>query len=74
MSMHLLSTSDTNDSTTGLRLLASYESGSVMMWEYKNTNKPKSIEGIGWERLWTVKLHVESGLTSCFSSLFFHAR
>ncbi|EIM90838.1 WD40 repeat-like protein [Stereum hirsutum FP-91666 SS1] len=67
MSMHLLPTSNTDDNISSLRLLASYESGSVMMWEYKNTSKPKSIEGIGWECLWTVKLHVESVMAMALS-------
>lgn len=35
-----------------------------MLWEYKNIDRPKSIEGIGWKHLWTVKLHVESGSVS----------
>ncbi|KAI0703464.1 WD40 repeat-like protein [Cytidiella melzeri] len=61
MCMHLfeaqhLNTSDQNQ----LRLLCGYENGSVMMWGYTKKDKPKSVEGVGWDLLWNAKLHVES--------------
>ena len=44
-----------------LRLLCAYENGGVTMWGYANLNRPTSVEGFGWEHIWTVKLHVETG-------------
>ena len=44
------------------RLLCSYENGSVTMWGYTQRDREISIEGIGWESVWTVKKHVESGM------------
>ncbi|KAI0045871.1 WD40 repeat-like protein [Auriscalpium vulgare] len=63
MSMHLLpesSASELSEKTTkGLRLLTSYENGSVAMWQY-TAERARSIEGLGWERIWTCKIHVET--------------
>ena len=42
-------------------LITSYENGSVKLWRYRNIEKERSIEGFGWECLWSFKLHVESG-------------
>ena len=36
------------------------EDGGVTLWAYTNTEKELSIEGIGWDALWTSKLHVEA--------------
>ncbi|CCM03104.1 uncharacterized protein FIBRA_05224 [Fibroporia radiculosa] len=44
-----------------LRLLCAYENGSVTSWGYMRTDKETSVEGVGWEAIWSVKLHVESG-------------
>ncbi|KAL6299266.1 WD-40 repeat-containing protein [Sparassis latifolia] len=61
MSMHLFEVAHPSISDrTQLRLLCAYENGSVAMWEYIRTDKETSIEGIGWERVWEVKLHVET--------------
>ncbi|EMD34181.1 hypothetical protein CERSUDRAFT_98111 [Gelatoporia subvermispora B] len=49
------------------RLLCAYESGGVTMWAYTRTDRATSIEGIGWESLWTVKLHVESVMAMAVS-------
>jgi ASTRA-associated protein 1 len=43
-----------------LCLLLAYENGSVSL-AVNNQATEKSIEGRGWNRLWTVKSHVESG-------------
>jgi hypothetical protein len=43
-----------------LRLLCAYENGSVALRRYARTDKLTSVEGIGWEVIWSVKLHVES--------------
>jgi ASTRA-associated protein 1 len=78
MSMHLFthtptlpqaSSADNQDSR--IQLLSAYENGSVTLWRYTRTDKLTSVEGIGWEALWSVKLHVESGLPFRFSSRTF---
>ena len=51
----------TSNSHRGLSLISSYENGSVKLWKYRNVAKERSIEGIGWECVWSSKLHVESG-------------
>jgi len=63
MSMHLLkfSGSATRMANRTLSLITSYENGSVKLWRYRNIEKERSIEGLGWECLWSFKLHVESG-------------
>ncbi|KAF7791680.1 hypothetical protein EIP86_002703 [Pleurotus ostreatoroseus] len=62
MSMHLFQHPHPHASgQTQLRLLCCYENGGVTLWAYTNQNKPTSIEGIGWERLWTTKAHNETG-------------
>ncbi|KAI9000630.1 WD-40 repeat-containing protein [Trametes punicea] len=61
MSMHLSSVPHPHAAGRArLRLLCGYENGSVTMWEYVRKDKEVSIEGMGWESLWTVRLHVES--------------
>jgi hypothetical protein len=69
--MHLL---PVHGSTTGmvekaLSLIAAYENGSVKLWRYRNVEKERSIEGVGWECLWSSKLHVESGEQNLTRSL-----
>lgn len=61
MSMQLLYGPPPDDSSKKqLRLLCAYENGSVTLRQYTRGDQP-SIEGIGWESVWTAKLHVESG-------------
>src|SRR4051794_6753688 len=51
-----------------LRLLAGYENGSVTLWQKNATDRDRTVEGRGWDSIWSVKLHVESGtfsLTGC---------
>ena len=64
--MHLLKPSDgaTRMADRVLSLITSYENGSVKLWRYRNVEKERSIEGLGWECLWSFKLHVESGKRS----------
>lgn len=68
MSMHLyLSGTESGQGTlptTNLRLLCAYESGSVILWKYTRKEKVKSVQGAGWEMVWNVKLHAESGTWS----------
>jgi hypothetical protein len=45
-----------------LRTLCGYESGEVTLRRYARTDKYTSVEGAGWEVIWNVKLHVESGV------------
>lgn len=62
MSMHMSEAANSHISgRTQLRLLCAYENGSMTMWAYTRTDKETSVEGVGWESLWTVRLHVESG-------------
>ena len=55
MALHLFHKSD------DLHLLSAYESGEVALRRCVAATD-KTIEGIGWERLWITKLHVESGV------------
>ncbi|EPQ52637.1 WD-40 repeat-containing protein [Gloeophyllum trabeum ATCC 11539] len=55
MSMHLFLT-DTGE----LRILLGYENGAVTMWRYSRTDNETSVEGVGWESIWSHKLHLES--------------
>ena len=43
-----------------LRLLCAYESGGVTLRRYSRTDKRTSVEGLGWDAVWDVKLHAES--------------
>jgi hypothetical protein len=63
MSVHLLPAPSgaSKMAHRALSLLASYENGSVKLWRYHNIEKERSIEGVGWECIWSLKLHVESG-------------
>lgn len=66
MSMHLLNPSGgaARMADRVLSLITSYENGSVKLWRYRDVEKERSIEGLGWECLWSFKLHVESGKRS----------
>ena len=55
MALHLFRKSD------DLHLLSAYESGEVALRRCVAATD-KTIEGIGWERLWITKLYVESGV------------
>ena len=64
MSMHLFPAPPggaTKSADRALSLLVSYENGGVKLWRYRNVEKERSIEGVGWECVWSLKLHVESG-------------
>jgi ASTRA-associated protein 1 len=70
MSMHLLPARGSNATTVAdraLSLIASYENGSVKLWRYREVDRERSIEGVGWQCVWSLKLHVESG---AFHTLF----
>ena len=45
----------------GLHLLSAYESGDVCLRLRTASDAEKTIEGRGWQLLWKVKNHVESG-------------
>ncbi|KAF8896230.1 WD-40 repeat-containing protein [Infundibulicybe gibba] len=63
MSLHLYRTSPASPSSSTaseLRLLTAYESGTVILRKYSRTDKPKSVEGLGWDVIWNVRVHVES--------------
>lgn len=56
-----------------LSLLTAYENGSVVLREYIRKDKEVSIEGEGWDVIWTSKLHVESSMCHSSSSAVFNA-
>ncbi|PAV16243.1 WD-40 repeat-containing [Pyrrhoderma noxium] len=60
MALHLFRKSD------DLHLLSAYESGEVALRRCVAATD-KTIEGIGWERLWITKLHVESVMSMAVS-------
>ncbi|TFK27190.1 WD-40 repeat-containing protein [Coprinopsis marcescibilis] len=62
MSLHLYSNSETAsvNSPTSLRLLCAYENGSVALRKYTRDYQLKSVEGKGWDIIWTHKAHVET--------------
>jgi ASTRA-associated protein 1 len=54
MSMHLFYGSPSEQTSRKLlRLLCGYENGSVTLREYRHDVDKPSIEGIGWDVLWT---------------------
>ncbi|KAI0300842.1 WD-40 repeat-containing protein [Russula brevipes] len=69
MSMHLLPASGgaTRLADRAISLLTSYENGSVKLWRYCKIEKERSIEGVGWECVWSFKLHVESVMATTVS-------
>lgn len=72
MSIHLFENRVSESATSQLRLLAAYESGTVTLFHYEQTEQNTSIEGIGWECVWSTKQHVESGkLFASFSDCVF---
>lgn len=70
MSMHLFYGDRSSErDQSQLRLLCAYENGSVTLCGYQHDEHRPSIEGLGWDTLWSVKLHVESGELSPASLL-----
>lgn len=61
MSMHIFRGPSEDAGHEQLRLLCAYENGSVTLRGYRHDDQRPSIEGVGWDTLWSVKLHVESG-------------
>lgn len=62
MSLHLFATPRTSSSENVLQLLCAFENGSVALSRFNSSGKQTSVEGVGWEAIWSVKLHVESGI------------
>jgi len=69
MSMHLFNASGgaTRAEDRALSLITSYENGCVKLWRYRNVEKEQSIEGVGWECLWSSRQHVESVMATAIS-------
>ncbi|PCH42454.1 WD-40 repeat-containing protein [Wolfiporia cocos MD-104 SS10] len=68
MSLHLFQVPHPEVSgRSQLRMLCAYENGGVTAYAYKRTDKETSVEGIGWETLWNVKLHVETVMAMAVS-------
>lgn len=63
MSMHVFSVQHPSSSSKSqLRVLTGYENGGICLWAYFGQPDAVTIEGQGWEALWQVKPHVESGM------------
>jgi len=61
MSMHLFEHAHPNlPDRTQLRLLCAYENGSVTMFGYTRKDRETSVEGIGWDTIWSIRTHLES--------------
>lgn len=61
MSIHLLGNSEP---ALTPRALVSYEDGSVALYARgQDHSMGKTIEGIGWEQVWSCRHHTESGTT-----------
>jgi len=71
MSLHLHRTPHPpTSSATELRILMAFEAGNVECWAFRPTHgKPHLVEGIGWEKLWNVRFHAESGSSLRVSDL-----
>ncbi|KAH9856558.1 WD-40 repeat-containing protein [Lenzites betulinus] len=72
MSMHLSSAPHPHTAAAGrarLRLLCGYENGSVTLWGRADAaaEREVSVEGMGWDALWSVRLHVESVMAMAVS-------
>ncbi|KAH7915635.1 WD40-repeat-containing domain protein [Hygrophoropsis aurantiaca] len=73
MSMHLFQPDGTSQPSSSssneqnLRILCAYENGSVILRKYTTPGKKTSVEGIGWEAIWSHKLHVESVMSMTIS-------
>ena len=78
MSLHLFTVpreqsvpSSSSKLTDELRLLCAYENGGVTLRRYAQPEKHKSVEGVGWEIMWSIKLHVESSMLFHWNAPFF---
>ncbi|TFK40280.1 WD-40 repeat-containing protein [Crucibulum laeve] len=60
MSLHLFFVLREASSTYDLRILCAYENGGLTLRRYDRADKEKSVQGTGWEVLWTRKSHVEA--------------
>ncbi|KDN49880.1 hypothetical protein RSAG8_01945, partial [Rhizoctonia solani AG-8 WAC10335] len=54
MSLHIFQTE------TYMHILAAYESGTVTLWTRSLSDNARSIEGNGWNNVWSVKNHLEA--------------
>lgn len=65
MSIHLfyppadLSLPSTSNASP-IHLICAYEDGGVILRKYTQTDRLKSVQGVGWEAIWSVKLHTET--------------
>ena len=63
MSLHLFQTTaslSSSTTTSNLRLLCAYEHGGVILRQCTAPVGQKTVEGKGWEVVWTSKVHAES--------------
>jgi hypothetical protein len=74
MSLHLFDSPTFSEATsskrsTELRLLCAYENGSVELRRFSRKDKQTSVEGQGWDSIWSIKLHVEASESSYLSTI-----
>ncbi|KAL1744455.1 WD40-repeat-containing domain protein [Schizophyllum fasciatum] len=60
MSLHLFRSARESSFSSELRLLCAYENGGVTLRRCTRPFGEKTVEGKGWEVIWTSKVHVES--------------
>ncbi|KAH8831761.1 WD-40 repeat-containing protein [Flagelloscypha sp. PMI_526] len=65
MSLHLF---PEDQDSKSLRLLAAYEFGGLILRQYNSGTKEKSVEGKGWDVVWSQKPHVDSVMAMSVSS------
>jgi hypothetical protein len=63
MGLHLFTFHSDHNGTQELRILCAYENGGVTLRKYARINQSTSVEGEGWEVLWTSKLHAETSVS-----------
>jgi ASTRA-associated protein 1 len=61
MAHHLYQSSVPDLTDLQLRLLAAFEDGHVALFARTDTFRSRSVEGMGWDTLWSIEVHVESG-------------
>jgi hypothetical protein len=71
MSLHLF----VSPTPAALHTLAAYENGSVVLRRCSvafSASPETFVDGMGWEKVWSFKMHVESGPPFLFCSSFAH--
>jgi hypothetical protein len=64
MAVHIFTMASPQQNTHLLNIIAGYEDGSVALYSRDADQGTKSIEGIGWNLIWRIRDHLESGHTA----------